>query len=203
MFERRKRFAATMKVRERLQAEHGLWSPSIPESQIAQRATHLTVECGDILLELILTTVGDSRSADAKRLAASLKDQQAVERTWAFLTYAMAEWVRHELDDEPGGVGEQLADAVHALLSPIFPLDADSAKTLEAGPKAEALGYWSIEWLYTQHALYLLIGEDVGDLRFFADLEPITDLTALRLTWQHGEQRFAAVVDEGVLTPHS
>ena len=202
---RRRRNNRTFDVRQALEARAGYYS-DLATATPRQRATALVVECGDLLLELLITTATEllkrtsrrERSRDEEALTLALDDHARVERAWVFLAHGLVQWTLGGAVAAGAANDVSTHQAALRLLDEHYPLDEQQRSQLATAPKASELGMYSEELVLTSEAFEALLGDEAGSLALFNDLDPMIDMANLEISFKHGATRYMELVLAGV-----
>jgi len=207
---RRARNSQTFAVRDGMLTRAGGFGDTDLSTE-EQRATHLVIECGDLLLELLVTTATElldranrqHRKRDTAALTAALGDPARVERAWTILTRGIAESMLAAAQEADFKAGVSAHQRAVALLAAHFPLSEEDEEALRTAPQAEKLGYYSPEVVLTTSAFTALLGDGGEDLALFADFEPFFDIPLLQRAFEVAIERYTQLLAAGVAEgPH-
>jgi hypothetical protein len=175
-------------------------------AQSRNLATQLVVDVGDLLLEFLIVAVTEFPNRprrdlrrDEQQLTEALHATESVKHCWVFLAYATAARSAATAFEDDDDLDERVHRDAARLIAALWPPSEETEDVIDVGFNAEELGYWSLEWVYTRHALSYLIGRHVDDLAFFRDLEPYVDLGSLARAWNQGFEPYVAVVERATL----
>jgi hypothetical protein len=205
-WKRRARNNKSFEVREALQARTGVCT-DLSTGTAQQRATALVMECGDLLLEYLVTTATESlhratrreRRRDERALSKALGDTERVERAWIILTRGLVDWTLAAASESDATGDVPIHEQAAALLAEHFPLNDEDEEYLRVAPLAEQLGFHSEELMLTSAAFDALLGDRAGRLALLADIEPHADTQLLRVAFEHGSQAYMELLAAGVI----
>jgi hypothetical protein len=165
------------------------------------------MECGDLLLEYLVTTATESlhratrreRRRDERALSKALGDTERVERAWIILARGLVDWTLAAAS-ESGATGDvPVHEQAAALLAEHFPLNEEDEENLRVAPLAEQAGFHSEELMLTSATFDALLGDRAGRLALLADIEPHADTKLLRVAFEHGSQAYMELLAAGVV----
>ncbi len=175
-----------------------------------QRATALVVECGDMLLELLIDTatsklrVGSrrhERRRDEKALTDALEDGSRVERAYVLLAHGLVQWTLGTAQAADARADVPFHEAALRLLQEHYESDEDDREVLRAAPQSDELGFFSEEHVLAAGAFDALLGDRADVLALFEDPELLTDRRLLEITFSTGAERYVELLTQGVVHP--
>ncbi|MGH2946923.1 MAG: hypothetical protein ACRDPC_11790 [Solirubrobacteraceae bacterium] len=202
----RRRTAQSVDLHNRLYGRVGVIPAGYRDASAAQRATAVVAEAGVLTADLLVYAATEhvdrprsARKRDRERLMAGFAQPARLEAAAVFAAHGIVARERELAED---ATWHGLHRLIAELLAEHFPLDDRQRDTLAHGLKAEDLGLWSLEVVYSAAVLDALLGgSGSGELALFDDwaANAYVDQGALAGVWQRGGERYLALLGDGLI----